>query len=155
MPSLKIICIKQKDSCDFSYLSFQVKAEKELISHRGANSLFQADFDKIEGCIYHLLDEGAVTAYDLLVRDWYDEEGKPNGLHDNIEFTDEHIDAVKEMLEQLLVASPIGQVLFTTDYQFGPKGIEKHGPMSFSEFWTLHWEGEVRMNASYLIILTA
>jgi hypothetical protein len=150
MPSLEIICIDQPEPSDFSHLPFRVKAEKELVSHRSPKPLFQADFDRLAGCIYHLLDDGP-TAYDLLVRDWYDDEGNSNGLDDNVEFMDEYASPVKEMLEQLLQASPVGQVLFTTDYQFGPKGIEKHGPMSLMEFWDLHEVGKVQMNSSYLI----
>ena len=151
MPSLEIICINQSEPSDFSHLPFTVKAEKELISHRSPTPFFQDDFDKLKGCIYHLLDDGGVTAYDLLVRDWYDNEGNSNGLDDNVEFRDEYAPFVKDTLEQLLSSSPIGQILFTTDYQFGPKTIEKHGPMSFSEFWHLHEVGGVRMNASYVI----
>ena len=144
MPSLEIICINQSEPSNFSRLPFMVEAEKELVSHRSPTPLFQPDFDKLEGCIYHLLDEGGVTAYDLLKRDWYKED-------DDVEFRDEYAPFVKNLLEQLLILSPVGQVLFITDYQFGPEGEERHGPISFAGFWQMHNEGKVRMNASYLI----
>lgn len=148
MPSLEIICIDQLMPCDVSHLPFTVAAENELISHRSPKPLFQADFDRLEGCIYHFLDEGNVTAYDLLKRDWY--HGDDNS-DDNVEFIDEYALSVKEFLQQLLSASPAGQILFTTDYQFGPDGGEKCGPFSFDKFWQMHDEGKVKMNNSYLI----
>ncbi len=150
MPSLEIICINQAEPSNFSYLPFKVVAEKQLISHRGSSSLFQADFDQLEGCIYHLLDEKRVTAYWLLVRDWY-YKGNSNGRDYNVEFIDEVSLPVKDMLQQLLLASPVGQILFTTDYQSGPETVERHGPLPFAEFCQLHNEGAIRMNASYLI----
>ena len=151
MPSLEIICVNQSEPSDFSHLPFTVKAGRELISHRRPTPFFQDDFDKLKGCIYHLLDEGGVTAYDLLIRDWYNEDGNSNGLDDNVEFREEYASSVKIMLNQLLSSSPVQQILFTTDYQFGPKTVERHEPMSFAEFWQLHETGEVRMNASYII----
>lgn len=150
MPSLEIICLNQAEPSDFSYLPFKVVAEKELISHRSPRPLFQADFDQLEGCIYHLLDKKSFTAYDLLIRDWY-YKGNSNSRDYNVEFIEEVSLLVKDMLQQLLLDSPVGQILFTTDYQFGPETVERHGPLPFAEFCRLHNEGAIRMNASYLI----
>jgi hypothetical protein len=55
------------------------------------------------------------------------------------------------MLEELLNSSPVGQVLFTTDYQFGPEEAERFGPLLFAAFKQLYNAGKVRMNAAYLI----
>lgn len=150
MPSLEIICINQQEPSDFSQLPFTVKSKKELVSHRTPTALFQFDFDKLNGCIYHILDGEGSTCYDLLVRDWYDSEGNLNG-DENIEFRDEYAIAMKEMIKELLSSSPVGQILFTTDYQFGPEETQKFGPMLFAEFQELYSAGKVRMNASYLI----
>ena len=148
MPSLEIICIKQLEPTDFSHLPFRIEAETVLTSHRSPQPLFQADFDKLEGCIYHLLDEKSITAYNLPKRAWYRENDDSD---DNVEFKDEYSPLVKSLIEQLLAASPVGQILFTTDYQFGPNGAKRYRPISFSEFWQIHNAGKVRMNASYLI----
>src|SRR5207237_8518459 len=136
---------------DFSSLPFKVRAEKELVSHHSTNSLFQSDFDRLRGYIYHVLDGSTLTCYELLVRDWYDEHGNSNGADENVEFREEYAGAVKRMLEELLNSSPVGQVLFTTDYQFGPEEAERFGPLLFAAFKQLYNAGKVRMNAAYLI----
>src|ERR1700750_1934075 len=146
MPSLEIICIGQQEPSDFSDLPFRVKAGKELVSHRSPNPLSQSDFDRLEGCIYHVLDGSSPTCYDPLVRDWYGEHGNSNGADENVEFREEYSGAVKGMLEELLGSSPVGQVLFTTDYQFGPEEARRFGPLSFAEFRRLYNAGKVQMN---------
>lgn len=151
MPSLEIICINQQKPSDFSQLPFIVEAEKELVSHRTPAPLFQLDFDKLSGCIYHLLDGNSPTCYDLLVRDWYDSEGNSNSRDDNVVFRDEYAAVLKRVLEELLSSSPVGQILFTTDYQFGPEVTQRFEPMPFVEFQELYNAGKVRMNASYLV----
>ncbi len=147
MPSLEIICLNQLEPSNVSHLPFIVEAEAKLVSHRSPKPLFQADFDQLKGCIYHFLD-GGVTAYDLLKRDWY--HGDDNS-DDNVEFIEEYAPSVKEFLQQLLAVSPVGQILFTTDYQFGPDSGEKYGPLSFDEFWKMHDAGKIKMNHSYLV----
>lgn len=151
MPSLEIICIAQREPSDFSDLPFTVKAETRLVSHRRPEPLFQSDFDGLHGCIYHVTDGQSPTCYDLLVRAWYDEQGNPSGGDENVEFREEYAGAVKRMLEELLRASPVGQVLFTTDYQFGPEDARRCGPLSFAEFAEPYNAGQVRMNTAYLI----
>lgn len=125
--------------------------ESELISHRSPSPLFQPDFDALEGYIYHLHDGPGPTAYKLLKQDWYDEFGNSNGLDKNIEFRDEFKSAVVYLIEALLFSSNKERILFTSDYQFGPENVTRHGLVSISEFWKLHDEGKLRMNASYLI----
>lgn len=154
MPSLEIICIGQTEPLDFSDLPFVVKADRELKSHRAPQPLFQQDFDKLKGCIYHVLDNyhpGCGTCYELLVRNWYDEIGNSNGRDKNVEFRNEYSDGMKRLIEKLLEYSPIGQILFTTDYQFGPEEAQRFGPMTFDVFKDLYNVGRVRMNAAYLI----
>ena len=151
MPSLEIICIDQQEPTDFPNLPFRVKAENVLVSHRRPDPLFQSDFNRLQGCIYHVLDKNSLTCYDLLVRDWHDEQGNPNDFDEKVEFREEYAEAMKQVLEQLLDSSPIGQILFTTDYQFGPMEAQRHGPLSFTIFKELYNAGKVRMNAAYLI----
>ena len=151
MPSLEIICIDQQEPTDFPNLPFRVKAEKELVSHRRPDPLFQVDFDGMRGCIYHVLDGSSPTCYDLLVRDWYDKQGNSNGADENVEFREEFAEGMKQVLEKLLACSPVRQILFTTDYQFGPKEVQRYGPLSFAEFKELYKSGKVRINAAYLI----
>lgn len=149
MPSLEIICIGQQETSDFSHLPFLVESETNLVSHRGPTPLFQSDFDQIKGCIYHLLDDRKVTAFDLMKRDWYNEDGNSNGLDDNVEFLSEYAPALREMLGQLLRSSPVKKILFTTDYQFGSGDAERFGAISFEKFWQMHDAGKLRMNSSY------
>ena len=151
MPSIEVICVDQIEPICFTGLPFQVEAGKELISHRSPYPLFQSDFNELKGCIYHLLEEEGITAYELLKRDWYDDHGNSNGLEDNLEFVEEVAPYVHSILEILSKSSPVKQLLFTSDYQFGPKPAKRFAPIPFSKFWELHDTGKIRMNAAYLI----
>jgi hypothetical protein len=154
MPSLEIICIGQSEPLDFSDLPFVVKAERELKSHRLPSPLFQPDFDKLTSCIYHVLDNcqpECNTCFELLIRDWHDEAGNSNGRDENVEFRNEYANGMKRMIERLLEDSPVGQILFTTDYQFGPPEAQRFGPMTFTAFKDLYNAGHVRMNTAYLV----
>lgn len=131
-------------------MPFVVKSENKLVSDRWPSPIFKSDFDNLSGCMYHLRD-GGPTCFDLLKKDWYDQDGNKTESVENIKFKDEFAEHVKNLLQSLLIASPVGKILFTTDYQFGPKDVEKNGPITFIEFWTLHDSGNIRMNASYLI----
>jgi hypothetical protein len=70
-----------------------------------------------------------------------------------VEFRDEYKDSIKLLLDGLLVSSKSGQILFTSDCQFGPEKAFRVGPVSISEFWDLHDAGKVRMNALYSITI--
>ena len=150
MPSLEFVCIGQDEPIKFSQLSFTVEAEKELVSHRRPQPLFQSDFDKLQGCIYHLLDERDVTAFDLFKRDWYGNDSAGDETDINVEFRTEYVDCVKVLLRQLIMSSPTHQLLFTTDYQFGPDE-QRFEPISLAEFWEIHEAGKLCMNALYSI----
>ncbi len=145
MPSLEIICLEQAEPSNFSLLPFLIEAESDLVSHRSPTPFFQTDFDGLTGCIYHLLDDGKVTAFDLMKRDWYHDDSD-----DNMEFRSEYAPSLKKILEKLLHSSPVRQILFTTDYQFGPD-TERFGLISFEKFWQMHDAGRIRMNTSYLV----
>ena len=152
MPSLEIICIDQDEPISFSNLPFDLEAESSLRSHRSPKPLFQADFDKLQGCIYHVLERGGTTVYELLKRDWYNPDGSTNGREENVEFLPEIAPSIYEVLQILLANSPASRILFTTDYQFGPEIVQRFGPMSLEAFWKLHNSGCLRMNSLYKLI---
>lgn len=150
MPSLEIICIGQAEPCSFSDLSFAVESETELVSHRYP-SLFQVDFNRLHGCIYHLHAHKHITVYALLKRDWYTEEGGLTVAEESLEFRAKFSRDLQLVIDRLLANSPVGQILFTSDYQFGPRRAHRYGRISFEAFWNLHQAGKIRLNTSYLI----
>lgn len=151
MPSLEIICIGQTRARDFSFLPFHVEAERERLSHRGANSLFQSDFDALSGCIYHLggsclrfpsvRKRHAYTAADLCTEWW-----------DCIHFKPRYRLGVAILLDTLLNDSPEGRLLFTSDYQFGPTETRRfQRPLTPMSFWRRHDAGLLRTNAAFTL----
>ena len=152
MPSIEIICIQQKDPSDFGEMPFAVQVEQKLVSHR-IPSLFQTDFKQMRGCIYHLGNpklrsetDGWYFAYELLSE-------KCLGQRDNhfLEFKSEFVPFVKFILYELLKASPIIQIAFTSDWQFGPKRPERFKPMTSEGFWKLHDTFKLRFNSLYYL----
>ena len=143
MPSLEIVCIGQTEPIVFQDMPFRIDAENELKSQRTPLPLFQSDFDALRGCIYHLIKQskGACTAVELLDA-WWEE----------LRFKPEYIPQVHHILRELLAASPEGKVLFTTDYQFGPKRRRYKRPLSLGKFWALHTEGKLWANALYPLV---
>lgn len=153
MPTIEIICVAQIEPLDFAYLPFAVIAENNLFSHR---SLFQSNFYKLHGCIYHLgnpslrgVKDGLFWAYEL-IDEAISEEDEENCL----KFNEEFVPHVKTMLRQLLVASPISQITFSSDWQFGTQEVKSFESMIEGKFWEMHDAGELRFNAFYKIITT-
>ncbi|WP_049722834.1 hypothetical protein [Gilvimarinus polysaccharolyticus] len=151
MPSIELVCINQNDPIDCSSYSFLVESGRELISDRAHSSTFQSDFDQLSGCIYRVHEKRGRTAYELLKKDWYDENGEDNGIDDNIEFIEEHDSSFVELIKDLLQASPAGKIVFTSDYQFGPDEFRCYGETTILEFIELYKEGELRMNSLYRV----
>jgi len=151
MPSIELICVGQLNPIDCSDLSFQVEAESRLLSHRGLTSSFQRDFDKLSGCIYHLLDDKGPTAYELLKRNWYDKEGNDLGTGENIQFLEQHEDSFQSLVRQLIDASPVSRLVFASNYQFSTNPFRRHRVKRISEFFHLYSEGKIRMNGLYPI----
>jgi len=151
MPSIEIICVDQTEPLEFKKLPFTVEAETQLISHRSPSPLFQAEFDDLKGCIYHLGSPALrdptfnhyYTAYDLLSKkrgtEWWD----------IIHFSPKFVPSIKVFLGQLLAASPANRILFTSDYQFGPDAKRYKRPITLEKFWQLHDEKKLKMNALY------
>jgi hypothetical protein len=149
MPSIEIVCLGQSEPSDFSGLPLAVEAEDQLLSHRSPRPLFQADFDQVRGCIYHLGSPrlkdpgapGAYTASDLLTEWW-----------EALRFKSEFVPHVQHLLRELLAASPEGELLFTSDYQFGPVVRRYRRPLTLKTFWRRHEAWRLRANALYRII---
>ena len=154
MPSIEIVCIGQTEVSHFDKLPFVVEAENRLVSHRKPHPLFQGEFDALQGCIYHLLNPTeSWDAYLLLDTSIECSKRAPepdqDALIKNLRFLPEYAPAVYSLLETLLTASPVRQVLFTSDYQFGPKRRLYKEPLTLEQFWALHDADRLHMNALY------
>ena len=124
------------------------------MSHRTPSPLFQPDFDQLRGCIYHLGSpfcdapdyEGAYFAYELL-----SERCRAASQARYLEFAPEFVPGVHELLGLLLTASPVGLVIFTTDWQFGPHPARRYRQIAERTFWQRHTNRKLRLNALYPI----
>ena len=148
MPTIEIVCVAQTEPLDLPDMPFALLAENKLVSHRG---LFQSDFDKLQGCIYHLgnpdlrgNEDGFFWAYELVNNSIGDETDEAC-----LKFDDEFVPHVKAMLGRLLAASPVSKVTFSSDWQFGTKDVRRFAAMSEQQFWQLHDACKLRFNALY------
>ena len=156
MPSIEIVCIGQEHPTEFADLPFAVESGKALVSHRQP-SLFQADFDLLEGCIYHLGNprlkdpnaSGTFFAWDLLSSECQGQE-EESFLH----FAEKFDGAVRLLMEKLLQASPSGRLVFTSDHQFGPPVAKRFAEVRLEEFWDAHDAKQLRMNALYPVAIS-
>ncbi len=150
MPSIEVVSIGQQQPSDLSRLSFAIRSETELESHRG---LFQEDFNRLTGVIYHLgnpefkiQDDNGFFAYQLL-----SEESQKN---DFFEIDREFRADFEYLINTLLTESPVARVFFTSDWQFGPETTTKGGELTLVDFWDLHDRHQLQLNASYTITKT-
>ena len=161
MPSVEIVCIAQTEISPFSDLPFRLLADDRLVSHRAPRPLFQPEFDLLHGCLYHLCNpDRGYNAYDLLslsqpkkahFRYWLDDEGitYKGTLATQFTFLPEFRPSIQAILAELLKASPVGKLLFTSDYQFGPPVRRYKRPLTLEQFWERHDTRKLRMNALY------
>src|SRR5882672_7059327 len=119
MPSIEIACVGLQHALPPPPMSFAVICERGLKSHRSPTPRFQSDFDKVDGCLYHLGDPdligrqgGAYVAYELL-----SSASRATDPVDFLEFEDKHVASARGLLNWLVAASPTGQLLFTSDWQ--------------------------------------
>ena len=136
---------------DCSSYSFLIESGRELISDRAHSSTFQSDFDQLNGCIYRIHEKDGRTAYDLLMKDWYDENGEDNGTDNNIEFIAEHDSSFIELIRRLIQESPVGEIVFTSDYQFGPDEFTRFEKLKMSDFLTIYKNNKLRINSLYRV----
>jgi hypothetical protein len=154
MPSIEIVCVNQKSPSYFRGIPFAIVSESgEPRSHRHP-SHFQRDFDKLQGCIYHLgcphlrrSRTKRFEAYELLSGKCREQERLIF-----LEFGKEFVPSIKKMLNTLLLHSPVGRVIFTIDYKFSPNRPKRIRRISAREFWALHRRKQLRFNALYTII---
>jgi hypothetical protein len=154
MPSIEIACIGQYAPAPIVATGFAVVGEDRLKSHR-VPSRFQKDFDALSGYLYHLGNRsqrdageyGRLFAYELL-----SEASREPFPPSFLEFSSVHVDEVRAVLSSILAASPVGQVLFTSDWEFGPDWTHRFGPVSLEEFWRLHASRNLYLNSAYALV---
>jgi hypothetical protein len=150
VPSIEIVCIDQVDPTDFDDLPFAVKSGTEIQSHRTPRPLFATDFAGLKGCIYHLGNPGLKLsgrlffAWDLLT-----EEARSDARF--LEFSPDFTPAVHQLLNALIQSSPVERLLFTSDWQFGPRRPYRSPALTLEEFWSMHNSRRLRFNAAYPI----
>jgi hypothetical protein len=152
MPSIEIACIGLDTPAPIAAERFAVQYEPGLKSHR-TPSRFAGDFNETTGCLYHLGHLRSATngsrffAYDLL-----SDASRTPFPPSFLEFSSEHVDEVRKVLERILTASPLGEVLFTSDWEYGPEWAYRFGPLTLEEFWRLHASRMLYLNAAYAIV---
>jgi hypothetical protein len=132
-------------------MAFAVEADPARRSHRSPRPRFQPDFDRASGVLYHLgnpdLKETpsgrCFFAYELL------SEASKNA--EFLEFAPEYRVGVESFLESLMAESPVRELIFTSDWQFGPEWTQREPPLGMEEFWRLHDRRELKLNALYSI----
>jgi len=155
LPSIELVCVGQVGRFELPDFPFALRAQPQLVSDRFPSPLFQVDFDRLQGWIYHLGNpqcklpdyNGLFFAYDLLSR-----KNQDSSEWDcRLEFAPEFMPGIRDLLRILLTVSPEGLVLFTTDWQFGPEQAERFRAVPEEEFWRLHDSGKLRLNSLYPI----
>ena len=153
MPSIELICVEQNEPSQLPTFPFAIRAEPQLVSHR-LPSFFQSDFDKLRGCIYHLGSpfcdhpgyDGAFFAYEL-----FSKRCRGSIPHRFLEFAPEFLPGIFDLFGILLAASPAHLVIFTTDWQCGPKSARRYHQITERTFWQRHKDRKLRLNALYPI----
>jgi hypothetical protein len=142
MPSIEIVCVGQIEVSDFSHLPFAVKGGMTLKSDRSPRPLFEEEFDALKGCIYHLGNPELKTREKRIffAADLLSDRSVHASRSTFLQFRPEFVPAVSELLASLIGSSPVNQMLFTSDYQFGPKRPLRSSPVTLSEFgrFTIH-----------------
>jgi hypothetical protein len=85
-------------------------------------------------------------AYDLL-----SDRARAGSRLKFLEFRPDFVPAMHGLLESLMKLSPARELLFTSDWQFGPKRPYRSPGVSLDEFWSLHNSRKLRLNAAYPI----
>jgi hypothetical protein len=151
MPSIEIVCVGQRWPLDLPELPFAVQSEPERRSHRSPEPRWQADFDSLDGWIYHLgnpdlryrSDAMFFFAYELLSER---SRHEANGL---LAFDPEFRGALEWLLDRLITVSLVRRIVFTSDWQFGPQASTRGRYQTLPDFWRAHDNGGLRVNALY------
>lgn len=129
-------------------MPFALEISPDRRSRRSPEPRFQSNFDALSGVLYHFGNStcklgGYFFAYALLA---------PGSNRANVlELAREFASAVKDFLERLPAASAVGQLLFMTDWQFGPEHALWFGPLGLDAFWREYEQRRVLLNAAYTI----
>lgn len=150
MPSIEIVCVRQVSPTGFGRLPFAVESGMELKSHRVPRPRFQRDLAALRGCIYHIGNPdlrsrraGRVFfAWDLL-------SVRSRSAAKYLEFKPVFVLALQDLLGGLIEASPARELLFTSDWQFGPPRSYRSPAITLRELWSLHDSYKLRLNAAY------
>jgi hypothetical protein len=143
LPVIEVACLELGTAAPIDAEGFEVGCEPRLISSC-VPARFQPELDALTGRLYRL--GNGPSAYGLLsvaCRETF----PPSFL----EFAPEHLAEVRSVLERIVAASPRGQALFTTDWQYGPESAHRFGPLTLPEFWTLHASRHLYLNTAYLL----
>ncbi|BCM89794.1 hypothetical protein IAD21_01642 [Abditibacteriota bacterium] len=148
MPTIEIICLHQVNPLEFPEFSFALESGSEPVSHR---NLFYDEFKTLNGCIYHLgnpylreTKERTFFAYQLLEGSCV-AEGR-------LKFLPQFNPEIQRLFIDLLEASPIQTLIFSSDYQFGPNKVRRYKrPFTYEKFWQNHEAGQLWLNARYFI----
>jgi hypothetical protein len=68
-----------------------------------------------------------------------------------LEFRPQFMASLHELLGSLMESSPARRLLFTSDWQFGPKRRYRSPIVTLGEFWSLHDSRKLRLNGAYPI----
>ena len=148
MPTIEIVCLDQQAPLELPKFSFALDSESKPISHRG---LFYEEFKNLNGFIYHLGNpdhrdgRGGFFADQLV--NWIagDCEGR-------LKFLPQFLPEIQSLFADLLEASPVHTLIFSSDYQFGPSKIRRYKrPLTYEKFWQKHDAEELWLNARYFL----
>ena len=177
MPTIEIISINAKEIPNLKdFESFAFICEDKLESHR---ALFDDELkENYQGIILHLgnkefqkdKEQGTIGpwfASDLINFDFVGEVELPiidkGNQIEGVEqwwgsdqtflfkFEEAAINDLRDILEQMITLSPGKEILFLTDYQFGPEKPLHKGIISLSEFFEDHNKVGLIWNCMYHI----
>jgi hypothetical protein len=156
-PSLEIACIGLAEPAPLEAHGFAIVCAPSLTS-QCVPSRFQPHFDRASGCLYRLgaaaargpRPSGALSAYGLLSVEC--RERFPPSL---LQFAPEHVAQVAAVIASIVSASPRGEALFTSDWEFGPEWAHRFGPVTPHDFWRLHESRALYLNTAYTLSSSA
>jgi len=69
-----------------------------------------------------------------------------------LEFAAEYKPHLETFIGKLMSDSPTHQLVFTSDWQFGPEWTKYEHQLTFGDFWRLHDSRRINLNALYPIV---
>lgn len=168
MPTIEIVSIEAKDLTFIPTLSsMKIRAELQdrVVSHRW---LFAPELALTSGAILHLgspsLDDDSPFWWASDLVNWTDEPiafpivGGPNGDDtwgadqvERFQLKPTSRRDIERLLQLAVQASPIGQAIFLTDYQFGPRLGCVLPPRRQGSLWDEHDAAGLRWNHLYRV----